>query len=452
MNRKLRMAMVMLTLAVIFAAIPAVSMADESICRKKLLKVCDDDQSGFVCKLLSYDEPETVESISNFLNAIKAVDSEIQKDLICARLIGKKEIMNLDTVLDESSGSSDKKYTFRSGIGIFKFAIDNPDYAELIKSHQKLKKLKLCPSEAIEFNIRGIVADADAEYSGSTLKSFTILLNDVKFSKIKTTYAEGGFDVQRKPLEKKIDQEYQRLFNAGSKKEDKPEKKKSAASEVHKDLKTHKNSIGMEFVLIPAGTTGEGASRSGFECGSEEVRKVTISNSFYIGKFEVTQGQWTAIIGNNPSHFKDCGDDCPVENVSWDDAQEFIRKLNQKESGSKYRLPTEAEWEYAARAGSTTEYCFGDDEGRLGQYAWYDGNSEKKTHPVGKLLPNAWGLYDMHGNVWEWCQDWYSEGSNRVLRGGSWGGSARNCRSAGRGSGTPDYRDDYGGFRLVHSQ
>ncbi len=135
--------------------------------------------------------------------------------------------------------------------------------------------------------------------------------------------------------------------------------------------------------------------------------------------------------------------------MSWDDVQEFIGKLNQKEGGSKYRLPIEAEWEYAARAGSTTAYCFRDDEGRLEQYAWYDGNSGSKTHPVGKLLPNAWGLYDMHGNVWEWCQDWYTEGSTRVLRGGCWYYNAQNCRSASRDPGSPGYRDNRGGFRLV---
>jgi len=307
----------MLTLAVIFAAIPAVSMAEESICRKKLLKVCDDDQSGFVCKLLSYDEPETLESISNFLNAIKAVDSEIQKDLICARLIGKKEIVNLNTELDESSGSSDKKYTFRSGIGILKFAIDNPDYAELIKAHQKLRKFKVCTSEDVEFNIRGIVADADAEYSGSTLKSFTILLNDVKFSKIKTSYAEGGFDVQRKPLEKKIDQEYQRLFNAGNKTE-----KKSSATDV-------------------------------WNCG---IRKtpITASNNDFKSKFRLDENRRPLEYVKN--EFKDKGNGTITDqatglmwqrsgsdkDLTYENAKAYIGELNRNKFAgySDWRLPT----------------------------------------------------------------------------------------------------------------
>jgi formylglycine-generating enzyme required for sulfatase activity len=149
--------------------------------------------------------------------------------------------------------------------------------------------------------------------------------------------------------------------------------------------------------------------------------------------------------------------------VSWDDVQEFIRWLNAKEGGARYRLPTEAEWEYVARAGTTTRWSFGDSESQLGRYAWYDGNAKRQTHPVGQLQPNPWGLYDMHGNVYEWVQDWYgkyasdtavdpvgpSSGSVRVDRGGSWGSTARNCRSALRFLGVPGGRVDDLGFRLL---
>jgi formylglycine-generating enzyme required for sulfatase activity len=169
-------------------------------------------------------------------------------------------------------------------------------------------------------------------------------------------------------------------------------------------------------------------------------------------------------MGNNPSHFK--GDDLPVEQVSWNEVQDFIRKLNEKEGTDKYRLPSEAEWEYACRAGTTTRYSFGDSESKLGDYAWYRENSGgKMTHPVGKKKPNPWGLYDMDGNVWEWTQDtWYrdydgapTDGSAwesayfplRVRRGGSWDSIAGSCRSASRGNNVPSRRNCFIGFRLL---
>jgi formylglycine-generating enzyme required for sulfatase activity len=231
--------------------------------------------------------------------------------------------------------------------------------------------------------------------------------------------------------------------------------------------KTHINSIGMEFVLIPAGSFMMGSPDNYKYADSDEKpqHKVTISKSFYLGTYEVTQAQWEAVMGSNPSLFK--GRSNPVENVPWEDAQEFIKRLNAKEGHSRYRLPTEAEWEYAARAGSTGVYCFGDDADQLGGYAWYKDNSGKATHPVGQKQSNAWGLYDMHGNVWEWVEDWYddeyysrspgtdpkgpSSGSYRALRGGGCLLRAWYCRSAYRNSPTPGYRHDFIGFRLVLS-
>ena len=167
--------------------------------------------------------------------------------------------------------------------------------------------------------------------------------------------------------------------------------------------------------------------------GAKPVHRVTIKNGFYMGKYEVTQAQWQAVMGNNPSRFKTCGSNCPVDSVSWNDAQNFIKKLNETTDGFEYRLPSEAEWEYACRAGTRGDYYAAD----LNSIAWYVANSDKKTHPVGGKNPNAFGLYDMSGNVWEWCQDWYhgnyqgapSDGSAwlggakrqyPVVRGGSW--------------------------------
>ena len=135
------------------------------------------------------------------------------------------------------------------------------------------------------------------------------------------------------------------------------------------------------------------------------VYGVTISEGFWLGKYEVTQEEWEAVMGSNLSNYK--GDDRPVENVSWEDVQKFITKLNEAEGSAVYRLPTEAEWEYACRAGSTTPWSFGDDGGKLGEYSWYSNNNSSSTRAVGRKKPNAWGLYDMHGNVWEWVQDWY---------------------------------------------
>lgn len=205
-----------------------------------------------------------------------------------------------------------------------------------------------------------------------------------------------------------------------------------------------------EFVAIPAGE---------FEMGGSNKHRVTISKAFGMGKYEVTQGQWASVMGSNPSKFK--GDEnLPVERVSWEDVQEFISKLNSRSSKYTYRLPTEAEWEYACRAGTTGDYA-----GNLDSMGWYASNSGDKTHAVGQKQPNAWGLYDMHGNVWEWCSDWYgdypsgtvtdpsgaSSGSLRVHRGGSCYSSAEFCRSALRNGHAPDYRYGNVGFRLVRT-
>ena len=224
------------------------------------------------------------------------------------------------------------------------------------------------------------------------------------------------------------------------------------------------NSLGMSFVLIPAGTFMMGTPSDEPGRGNDELQHtVTISKSFYLQTTEVTQGQWREIMGTNPSHFKDCGDDCPVEQVNWDDAQEFILRLNEREGADKYRLSTEAEWEYACRAGSTTRFCFGDDETKLAEHAWYHDNSGFRPHPVGQKKSNAWGLYDMHGNVWEWCEDWYgdypsspvtdptgpSSGTARVFRGGGWRYYAGNCRSAFRFGSPPVDRGFDVGFRVA---
>lgn len=225
------------------------------------------------------------------------------------------------------------------------------------------------------------------------------------------------------------------------------------------------NSIGMELKLLPAATWVMG-SESGLARDDENpAHKITLTKPFYIGVHEVTQEQYENVMGKNPSHFK--GPNHPVESLRWESAVTFCEKLSElpgeKAAGRTYRLPTEAEWEYACRAGTTTEYSFGDDESQLGEYAWSRGNGNQATHPVGQKKPNPWGLYDMHGNVWERCHDWYaayhpdhmidpngpSSGSHRVRRGGSWELTARHCRSSYRGRSLPKDRYYELGFRVV---
>jgi formylglycine-generating enzyme required for sulfatase activity len=232
---------------------------------------------------------------------------------------------------------------------------------------------------------------------------------------------------------------------------------------VHGDFT---NSIGMELVWCPPGTFWMGSPEDEpWRYGDETLHQVTLTRGFWIGRYPVTQGQWERVTGGNPSWFKRSGG--PVGNVLWKSALEFCQALSQRD-GREYRLPTEAEWEYACRAGSTGAWCFGDHEEKFGDYAWYNANSydvnnDGETHPVGQKKPNAWGIYDMHGNSSEWCEDWYGDypkgpttdpvgpkiGASRVSRGGSWLDNAEDCRSAKRDWVEPDKPHDAMGLRVA---
>ena len=228
------------------------------------------------------------------------------------------------------------------------------------------------------------------------------------------------------------------------------------------------NNVTMKLVLIPAGKFIMGSPAAEKDRWDNEgpQREVTISKPFYMGVYTVTQEQYRQVLGVNPSQFG--GAQYPVETVSWDDAMEFCKKLSQK-TGKTVRLPTEAQWEYACRAGSKTRFSYGDDDdyGKLDDYAWYRVDISVQvagtTHPVGLKKPNNWSLYDMHGNVHQWCSDWYADsyanavktdptgpasGSSRVLRGGSWYFHPNVCRSATRFGRNPGSRNYLIGFRV----
>ena len=222
--------------------------------------------------------------------------------------------------------------------------------------------------------------------------------------------------------------------------------------------------MSLRMVAVQGGTFMMGATEEqGDDAYDDEKPVHSVSlDGFYIGKYEVTQGQWKAVMGTNPSYFK--GDDLPVEDVSWNDAVSFCEKLSEM-TGKTFRLPTEAEWEYAARGGQQVDGTKYAGSNTLDDVAWSTGNSSSKTHPVGTKQPNALGLYDMSGNVCEWCSDWHgsnyyssspsvnpqgpSSGVSRVIRGGDWNYGARYCRVSSRGDYTSDYRNSDLGFRVV---
>jgi formylglycine-generating enzyme required for sulfatase activity len=247
----------------------------------------------------------------------------------------------------------------------------------------------------------------------------------------------------------------------------------------------------MKFALIPAGEFMMGSTEAEvgnlakeaaaankpqwiIERVSSEAPKhrVRITKPFYLAMYEVTQAEYVRVMGVNPSKFTG-NPTCPVDNVTWDEASEFCRKLaelpEERAAGAEYRLPTEAEWEYACRAGTSSTWHSGDDESALHEYAWFAADSGGTTHPVGQKLPNAWGLFDMHGNVFEWCQDLWSDdgyyarspvddptgtsgGSDRVNRGGDYSGGSEFLRAAGRLSDRPSFRAARLGFRVVRSR
>ena len=323
--------------------------------------------------------------------------------------------------------------------------------------------IRLDPKFAQAYNNRGGTYYGKGEFDKAIADfSEAIRLNP----KYAHAYYNRGLVYSKQGENRKADEEFARAKELGYTAVSADEAKASKqGKEIAVDLG---HGVKLEMVLIPAGGFLMGSPDSDKRGTPDETPQhwVRINKPFYMGKYPVTQEQWQAVMGNNPSHLKRPKN--PVEMVSWDDCQVFLGKLNAQTGGQggKFALPTEAQWEYACRAGSTTQYCFGDDEAQLGKYAWYSANSGNiTTHPVGEKKPNAWGLYDMHGNVWEYCRDWYDEdyyvlspaddpagppeGSDRVHRGGMWSNSPVGCRSAYRTYGPPGWCDLRLGLRVA---
>ncbi len=274
-----------------------------------------------------------------------------------------------------------------------------------------------------------------------------------------------------------VDTLYPSLEGLAPGSEEAQDRQRQAAQELALPVEVRTRNTGIVLRLIPAGTFTMGSPESEAGRWDDEgpQHEVTLTQAFYCGKFEVTQGQWEAVMGSNPSCFQNAGLDAPVETVSWDDCQVFLKKLCEVEGVPEgtYRLLTEAEWEYACRAGTQTPFCYGTDldssmanfDGEYPYGAGAEGVYRGMTTPVGSFQPNAWGLYDMHGNVWEWCQDWYggypsepvtdplgpASGDSRVVRGGSWLHIARGCRCASRDGNWRGGRIDILGLRLART-
>jgi sulfatase modifying factor 1 len=309
-------------------------------------------------------------------------------------------------------------------------------------------------AEAIADKLAEVKDDAEKQYFRNTRDAFHILTTDKKRGQPET----GSRILGVKLLSFSSEGDIVRIkvafrVQTTLREETPPERKETLADPIK----------AVEFVLIKGDCFQMGDTFGDGQADEKPVHTACVDD-FYIGKYEVTQGQWQSVMGNNPSFFKKCGEKCPVEQVSWNDIQGFLTKLNAI-TGKKYRLPTEAEWEYAARGGGKKEkYAGTSSDVELGKYAWYSANSGGSVRPSGQKQPNSLGLYDMTGNVWEWCQDWYGEkyydqsprknptgpqsGTRRVLRGGSWLFEPAGIRAATRYGLLPESRGDLYGFRL----
>jgi sulfatase modifying factor 1 len=312
-------------------------------------------------------------------------------------------------------------------------------------------------AEAIADKLAEVKNDAEKQYFRNTKEASHLLTTEKIPEPIETVSRITAV----KPLSFSIEGDIVRIKVAfrvqTTMKEETPSERKETLTDPLKAI---------EFVLIKGGCFQMGDTFGDGQADEKPAHTVCVDD-FYIGKHEVTQGQWQSVMGNNPSFFKNCGEKCPVEQVSWNDIQGFLTKLNAT-SGKKYRLPTEAEWEFAARSGGKQEkYAGTSSDTELGKYAWYNANSGVAMHPVGQKQPNGLGLYDMTGNAWEWCQDWYGEmsysqsprknpagpqsGTRRVLRGGAWLFEPAGIRAATRYGLLPEAKGDLYGFRLTLS-
>jgi formylglycine-generating enzyme required for sulfatase activity len=400
------------------------------------------------------DGADQITSLETLMRTSEAIAAQLVRDAAQSRQGSAKARVAVYVTGGEGGGEANKIL----GIKLVSAITKSAKYAAMERTDAFLKQLRgehayqasgnvddsQLAALGRQFGVQYVCAAKVSSAYGS--KALTVSLIDVETAEV-TAVSKAALSSADVSALISVTQKISKEIAGKTMEEEAEEEAEEAAEEAAK--KRALESIAQSMVYVSGGTFAMGCtSEQGSSCYDDEkpAHYVTVS-SFHIGKYEVTQAQWKLLMGSNPSGFQ--GDNRPVENVSWDDAQAFIRKLN-AETGKNYRLPTEAEWEYAARGGNRSSGYKYSGSSYLADVAWFTDNSGAQTHPVGTKNANELGIHDMSGNVWEWCQDWYDSSNRyRVARGGSWGSSAGSCRVAARTSASPDNRSGYLGFRLA---
>jgi serine/threonine protein kinase len=414
--------------------------------------------TGELTYQILHEPPEPLEGVSSHVN--EALQHALAKDadarpVSAGKLVGLLRGRSPDVIAPVTPNEINSP-------------VDGINFAESTRS-------KLLSVEGMPPPVKNCAGRQDAERAQSRVEAEGTTVDVSPIVSPKVILSEPGRPVLPVDLIEVSDAKYALLDGLARGGREAQERQRRAVAEFGFPLEVKTAKTGIVFRLIPPGSFVMGSPPEEVDRSADETQhQVMLTKPFYCGKFEVTQGQWEAVMGSNPSKLKNVGRDAPVEQVSWKDCQLFVTRLCQMEgvTNGMYRLLTEAEWEYACRAGNASRYCSGDSGSHLAAHAWYGDNSGGQTHPTGQKKPNGWGLYDMHGNVREWCQDWYGAypggpvrdplgprvgdarvgwGCGRVIRGGGWHCIAMYCRSGGRSMEIPGYRGINVGLRLART-